>query len=304
MRFKFRYLKNRLLTTLERKNDHRKNSRMYWLWNMYRYMPHRRHPQRPKDGKSIHRVSGRLPDMSLMQDVLSCGCNHHFTGEIYSGCSFMGVEMSPFIKSSVLRQSVLVFAGMPLLIWVMGNFPERSVLKESFSVMTILAFCQMMGQFFWARANRSVVAELKMRKVIKYHKFIGYTFVSILFFHPLYLVIPRFFESGVSPADAFITIITTLNQGVVLGIIAWCMMLTLGITSFARKKLPLKYKTWRVFHGILAMLFIFTATWHVIDLGRHSNLAMSILIIMLTAGGGLLLLKTYTFKNQEKPSEV
>ncbi len=242
--------------------------------------------------------------MSLVQDVLSCGCNHYFTGEVYSGCGFMGVKMGTYITSSFFRQSLLAFAGLPLLIWAMGNFFERSLLKESLSVMTILAFCQLIGQFFWARTNRSVVANLKMSKVIKYHKFIGYTFVTILFFHPLYLVIPRFFESGVSPVDAFITIITTLNQGVVLGIIAWCLMLALGITSLARKKLPMKYKTWRVFHGILAMLFISIAAWHVIDLGRHSSFVMSFLISILTTGGIMLLLKTYTLKKSKKTSEV
>jgi predicted ferric reductase len=185
----------------------------------------------------------------------------------------------------------------------MGNLPERSLLKESFSVITILAFCQMMGQFFWTRTGRSARADLRMSKVVKYHKIIGYTVVTILFFHPFYLVVPRFFESGVSPADAFITIITTLNQGVVLGIMAWCLMLVLGIMSFVQKKLPIKYKTWRIFHGILAILFISIAAWHVIDLGRHSNPAMSILISLLAAIGILLLLKTYTFK-KTKNNEV
>lgn len=212
--------------------------------------------------------------------------------------------MSTYLKSRLFRQSTLVFIGLPLLIWAAGNFPERSLLKELLSILTILAFCQTMGQFFWARTSRSVMTDLKMSKVVKYHKIIGYTFVVILFFHPIYLVIPRFFEAGVSPVEAFITIITTLNQGVVLGIIAWCLMLVLGITSFLRNKLPMKYTTWRVFHGILAMLFLFVATWHVIDLGRHSNLAMSILISMLTAGGILLLLKTYLFKKSKKTSEV
>ena len=211
--------------------------------------------------------------------------------------------MRAYIKNNFLRQSVLAFTGMPLLIWTMGNFPERSLLKESLSVMTILAFCQMIGQFFWTRTNRSAVANLKMSKVIKYHKIIGYTFVIVLLVHPVLLVVPRFFESGVAPVDAFITIITTFtNQGVVLGIIAWCLMLALGITSLARKRLPMKYKTWRVFHGILAMLFISIAAWHVIDLGRHSSFGMSILISMLTAGGIMLLLKTYTLKNPRKPA--
>ena len=217
----------------------------------------------------------------------------------------MGVKMRAYIKNNFFRQSVLAFTGMPLLIWTMGNFPQRSLLKESLSVMTILAFCQMIGQFFWTRTNRSAVANFKMRKVIKYHKIIGYTFVTALLVHPVLLVVPRFFESGVAPVDAFITIITTFtNQGVVLGIIAWCLMLALGITSFARKKLPMKYKTWRLFHGILAMLFISIAAWHVIDLGRHSSFVMSILISMLTAGGIMLLLKTYTLKKSRKTSEV
>ena len=217
----------------------------------------------------------------------------------------MGVKMRAYIKSNFLRQSVLAFTGMPLLIWTMGNFPERSLMKESLSVMTILAFCQMIGQFFWTRKNRSAVANLKMSKVIKYHKIIGYTFVIVLLVHPVLLVVPRFFESGVAPVDAFITIITTFtNQGVVLGIIAWCLMLTLGITSLARKKLPMKYTTWRVFHGILAILFVSVAAWHVIDLGRHSSLAISTFISVLTAGGVLFFLKTYTLKISKKTSEV
>lgn len=215
----------------------------------------------------------------------------------------MGLKMSTYIKSRFFGQSILAFIGIPLLIWVTGNYPERSLFKESLSVITILAFCQMMGQFFWARTSRFILADLKMSKVIKYHKIIGYTFVVILLLHPIYLVIPRLFEAGVSPVDAFVTIITTLNQGIVLGIIAWCLMLVLGITSFLRNVLPMRYKTWRVFHGILALLFIFIAAWHVIDLGRHSNPAMSILITILTAGGALLLLKIYTAE-KTKNNEV
>jgi len=216
----------------------------------------------------------------------------------------MGVKMNNFITSRFFKQTLLVFTGIPLLIWAMGNFPERSALKESLSIITILAFCQMIGQFFWTRMNRTAVKDFKMTLLIKYHKIIGYIFVILLLFHPLFLVIPRFFESGISPVDAFITLITTMNLGVVLGIIAWCLMLVLGLTSFTREKLPMKYKTWRVFHGILAVLFIAVAAWHAINLGRHFNLPLSILISLLTTGGVLLLLQTYTFKKHKKISGV
>lgn len=214
------------------------------------------------------------------------------------------MTMKLYLKSTFLRQTLLVVIGLPLLILVAGNFQERSLLKEFLSVMTILAFFQMPGQFFWARAGRFFGADLKMSKVVQYHKIIGYLCVAILMLHPFYIVLPRFFESGVSPIDAFVTIITTMNIGVVLGIIAWCLMLVLGGTSLFRASLPMNYKTWRVVHGLLAVLFVVAAAWHVIDLGRHSTAAMSFFIVMLTAGGILLFLRSYTAQKSKSIVEA
>ncbi len=208
--------------------------------------------------------------------------------------------MRSYLKSNFFVQSVLIFVGMPLLIWALSSFPERSLLKETISVLTVLAFFQLVGQFFLSRSNRSAVQELKMRNLVSLHNIIGYTAVTILLIHPFLLVFPRFFEAGVSPDEAFITIISTFtSQGVVLGIIAWCLMLILGMMSFMRNQLPMKYTTWRVVHGILSMLFVFTGTWHLIDLGRHANLAMSVFIAVLSAGGVLLLMSTYRPKAEK-----
>jgi predicted ferric reductase len=245
-----------------------------------------------------------LSDLSFVPDVLSCGRHYDFTGKIDSSGGIMGIKMNTYITNIFFRQTLVVFTGVPLLIWAMGNFPERSVLKESLCVITILAFCQMIGQLFWTRMNGTAVQQLKMRRLIRYHKIMGGALVVLLLCHPFFMVIPRFFESGISPVDAFFTILTTMNQGVVLGIIAWCLMLVLGITAFAREKLPMTYKAWRVFHGLLALLLVAVGAWHAIDLGRHFTLAMSILIILMTTGGSLPVLKTYAFKKNKKPHEV
>ncbi len=202
--------------------------------------------------------------------------------------------MDTYLKNNFFRRSLLVLVGLPLAaLLTMGNFPERSFLKEALSVLTILAFFQLLGQFFWARANSSAVRQLTMSRVMKYHTCIGYTFASVMLLHPLFVVIPRFLEAGVSPADAINTMITTFNTGVVLGMIAWCLLLILTLTSFWRKRLPMHYRSWRVFHGVLAILFTAAAVWHVIDLGRHASLFMSILLGVVTAGGVLLLVKSY-----------
>ncbi|BBO67913.1 hypothetical protein DSCA_18430 [Desulfosarcina alkanivorans] len=207
--------------------------------------------------------------------------------------------MDAYRKSAFVRTSVLVFAGLPLLLYGLGDFPERSFLKESLSVVTILGFFPMIGLFFWSRANAVAVSGLKMHRTITVHKAAGYTCAAIMLLHPLFPVVPRFFESGVASGDALVTILATFKPGVVLGILAWCLLLVLGITAFTRHRLPMTYRTWRRCHGILAVVFITAAAWHAVDLGRHSNLSMSGLIILLaTVGVGLFVGHTISSKSK------
>lgn len=197
--------------------------------------------------------------------------------------------------------AILVFIGLPILFWALGDIPRRTNLKEAISIVTLVAFSLMLGQFFLARSNRNMLKGHKMSRVFKWHKVIGYIFVSVLLVHPFLIVVPRYFESGINPKDAFVTLITTFDSfGVIMGMIAWCLMLVIGLTSMFRNQLPMSYKTWRVFHGILSIAFITLATWHAINLGRHTDNAMSVFMIIMAVGGVLLLLKTYFIKIFQK----
>ena len=216
--------------------------------------------------------------------------------------------MKELIDKYNLIPKTIIFIGFPILFWAVGDFPRRTTLKETISIITLLAFSLMVGQFFLTRGYRAIHKELKMSNLNKIHKAIGYTFTFVLFVHPFLIVVPRYFESGVEPLDAFWTIITSFNSlGVVLGLIAWLLMLIIGITSIIRNKLSMSYKTWRIIHGTLSILFISTAAWHATELGRHTNLATSVFLITITSGGVLLLIRTYflrtTIKTELKPDE-
>ncbi len=189
---------------------------------------------------------------------------------------------------------------MPVVFYALGDFPRRSILKEAISVLTLLAFSLMLSQFYLARSNKYMLQVHKMASVVKVHKFIGYVFVGIILIHPFLIILPRYFESGVEPIEAFITLITSFDRlGVILGMLAYGTMLIIGLASFFRDKLPMSYKTWRVFHGIVSVLFIGFASWHVLNMGRHISPALSAYILMLSIFGVVLLLNTY-FSNSSK----
>ena len=122
--------------------------------------------------------------------------------------------------------------------------------------------------------------------------------MSVLLLYPFLIVVPRYFEAGITPKDAFIELLSNLNQqGLWLGLTAWILMFIIGLTSLLRNKLPFTYKTWRLIHGYLSIAFILTAALHVVEMGRHINKPMYWLIAILSISGVAILLKTYIFKS-------
>ena len=213
----------------------------------------------------------------------------------------MGIKMKELVRKYNIIAASIPFIGLPVLFWWLSEIPKRTVLKEIISILTILSFFMMLAQLFLSRTNGNMLKSHKMGKVIKIHKIIGYVFVSILLAHPFLIVVPRYFESGVDPVEAFVEIITTFSStGVVLGMIAWFLMLIIGITSYFRNNLGLKHKTWRYVHGLLSIFFISLATWHAIDLGRHTDMIMSILMVILALYGMYLLLRSYRKPTDKK----
>lgn len=213
----------------------------------------------------------------------------------------MGIIMENQNKYRKLLPAIGLFIGLPLLLWAMGDFPRKTLLKEFLSLLTILAFCFMLAQFYFTRHNKYFARGREFAMVVKVHRYLGYIFMGILFLHPFLIVVPRFFEAGENPWDAFVTMVTELDSlGVILGLIAYGIMVLIFITTFFRNVFHLQYKIGRMLHGYLSVLFILAAAWHVINIGRHTSTPFSIYFILMAASGIIHLFFTYFLESRKK----
>lgn len=272
---------------------------------MHQILSHRCHTSGPEDKKGGHQIRGRLPDLSFVPPVLPGGCHHYRTGKNHTGYCIVGLTMQIHPKKIVIIIALLIFIALPALLFALGSAPARSLLKDSLSLLTILAFSFMLQQLFLTRNFKGIQAYYKLSQLSNIHKYIGYFVVTVFLFHPVLLVVPRFFEAGVKPLDALITLLTTFQSlGVVLGLIAWGLMLLLGMTAIFRyklvQKLGIKYKAWRLFHGALSVLFISIASWHAIELGRHVDTLMASFIMVFAVSGAVLLVKQYVLTTEKR----
>ena len=209
-------------------------------------------------------------------------------------------------RHGVIVASLTVFIGLPLMFYALGVAPRRSVLKESLSVLTLLAISMLLAQYFLARSNEMLLNMFEPQQIQKAHKLIAYSAVGVILLHPALVVLPRCFEAGVKPWDAFVTLITSFDRlGVVLGLVAWALLLVLSVSAYFRGRLVPRfrnsYRGWRYFHGGLAVTLTLFALWHAIELGRHTDIAMAAFLITLALAGFALLARLYWGAQQKKP---
>lgn len=67
----------------------------------------------------------------------------------------------------------------------------------------------------------------------------------------------------------------------------------IGATSLVRERLGLDYRTWKLIHALLSVLLVVTASWHAIDLGRHTDTAVSLLVVALASAAVLVVIRQY-----------
>ena len=138
-------------------------------------------------------------------------------------------------RTYFLVTALAVFIGLPMLLYILGDTPRRSLLKETISVLTLLSFSLMLCQFFLARSNAVLLELFRPRRIQKVHKVIAYGAVGVFLVHPFLIVLPRYFEAGVKPWDALITMLTSFDSlGVLLGLAAWVLMVVILVTSMFR----------------------------------------------------------------------
>jgi len=194
--------------------------------------------------------------------------------------------------------------GLPILLWFLGDYPMRTLFKDSIAVLTLLALCLLFVQFFISGINPTLLEKYRLKDIVKVHKYIGYAVIGFFILHPLFIVLPRFFEAGLLPQDALIKLLTTFEtRGQIVGLVAYILMFVLGVTSLLRHKLGITYTTWKLLHGFLSLAFIILASWHAIDMGRHFDTALSIWTIILVSLTAIILLKNYGKVYNEKKAK-
>lgn len=174
------------------------------------------------------------------------------------------------MKPLFLIVAYLVAVTLPLILssWVGG--PPRQFQQELASGLGILGFSMVLMEFILSGRFKTLSNGVGLDVTMRFHQIMARTALVFALLHPfLYQGTP---SGGQRPWDPTRELtITTDFAALSTGIAAYLLLPSLVLLAIGRTQLDFKYETWRLLHGVGALLIALLLLHHTVYAGRYGS---------------------------------
>lgn len=180
------------------------------------------------------------------------------------------VDQKWYMKPFIFIVAYLAAVSLPLVLsWSLG-LPPRPFHEDLASGFGILAFSMVLVEFVLSGRFKSVSNGIGMDVTMRFHQIMARTALVFALLHPLfYRGTP---SGGQRPWDPTRQLsITTDFSDLSTGIAAYLILPSLVLLAIGRTQLDYKYETWRLLHGVGALLVALLLLHHTVYVGRYGS---------------------------------
>lgn len=173
------------------------------------------------------------------------------------------------MKPALLILFYIAVVLLPLVLAAKSGRPPRSLWNELASGAGLLAFSIILVEFVLSGRFRFVSKRIGMDVTMRFHQLLARTALALAVVHPF---LYRGLFDYQRPWDVTRQLTLTTDIGALTtGLLAWVLLAAFVLLSIARDQLPYKYETWRLMHGLGALLIAAFTLHHTLHAGRYSQ---------------------------------
>jgi len=169
---------------------------------------------------------------------------------------------------------VVAYIGValaPLGLAYAQGLPPRPFWDELSSGLALVGFSMLLIEFVLSGRFTTVSGGIGIDLTMRFHQLVARTLTVFILVHPFLYSTPL---ADRRPWDAGAHLTLGLDaSSLITGLFAWILLIVLVITSIRRDQLPYRYETWRICHGLGAMIIALFGAHHAVEAGRYSGRA-------------------------------
>lgn len=164
----------------------------------------------------------------------------------------------------------VVLSLLPVLLAGSQQVAPRPWRDDLASGLAMTGFVMLLAEFFLSGRFRTLSAHMGMDRIMRFHQIMAYVIIGFLLAHPYLYSLPMgtpAVEAAQRPRDwLHLPLLPGLS-----GLLAWLLLGILVFAAAARDALPVRYETWRLSHGLGAVVIALLGLHHSLDAGRYSQ---------------------------------
>lgn len=176
---------------------------------------------------------------------------------------------------------LLLFIGTPVILALTQEIPVQTNFQLTVLLVSVGAFGLSLGLFWLTRLLPKNTTSIRLGKMMTWHKYVGYAVCIIFMIHPILIIARRFWVLESNPIDNLKLMLSAPLLWPAIA--AWLLLMLIMVLALVRQYFSAV--TFRRLHGWLSVAFALLAVWHVMSVGRHSNLILAGLWGLLAAVG-------------------
>lgn len=172
------------------------------------------------------------------------------------------------LPTPALVSLYLAIALAPLALASAQGLRPRHFRDELATGLALVGFAMLLMEFLMSGRFRTVSGHVGIDLTMRFHQLVARSLTVFILVHPFLYVTPL--RRGAAWDTGRLHSLGLDEASIVTGIVAWVLLPVLVITSICRDLLPYSYETWRLGHGIGALLIAVFGTHHALEAGRYS----------------------------------
>lgn len=157
----------------------------------------------------------------------------------------------------------------PVLLALLGDGRLQNPWRELSAGLALSGLAWLLFEFVLSGRFRGISGRVGIDVTMRLHQRAALGVLALLVVHPLLYAVPRLHPDPMRALSMLQGMFTAGHYR--SGVIAWLLLLGLVAGAYFRDRLPCRYETWRISHGVGAALVAGFGVHHALAVGRHSG---------------------------------
>jgi len=170
-----------------------------------------------------------------------------------------------WLNASAWVMVYVLLAAFPLIALLLGPIPTGGGFGWDFAMAIGFGGLAIMGlQFVLTARFRRATAPFGMDIIYYFHRWAAFGGLALLVAH--YVIIRVEYSAALGSANPLVA-----PGHMTAGRVALGLFVVVMATSLWRKQLGTSYDTWRIWHGVMAVVAVGLAVWHIQGVGHYTR---------------------------------